>query len=94
MTTQDILTDLAGILRNFQGREYSDTIDRDTRFFNDLGFASIEAVLLGETLEKHYGTRLPFHQLLADLGQRQADDFTVGELADFLARHLPYTREG
>jgi acyl carrier protein len=88
MNADAIVADLAELLRDFQGREYSDVIGRPTRFFSDLGFASIDAVVLGETLEKRYGRKLPFHQLLAELGRRQAEDFTVGEMADFLARHL------
>lgn len=84
-----ILDDLAEMLRDFQGREYSDPIDRHTRFFGDLGFASIDAVVLGEALEKRYGVKLPFNQLLATLAQQGAEDLEVGELADFLTRHLP-----
>ena len=88
MNEQTILDDLARLLSDFQGREYSGTIDRGTRFFADLDFASIDAVVLGETLEQRYGRKLPFHELLAELGQRQQDDFQVGDLVDFLARHL------
>jgi acyl carrier protein len=93
MTPDRILADLADLLRDFQGREYSDVIGRRTRFFGDLGFASIDAVVLGEALEKRYGRKLPFNQLLAELGQRQAEDLEVGELADFLSRHLPSDME-
>lgn len=89
MTAADILADLADLLSNFQGREYSDVITRETRFFGDLGFASIDAVVLGEELEKRYGRRLPFNQLLAESMQRQAEDLEVGELVDFLGRYLP-----
>jgi acyl carrier protein len=83
-----ILDDLAGLLRDFDGREYSGPIDRTTRFFGDLGLASIDAVVLGEKLERLYGRRLPFHQLLADLGRRGAEDLELGELVDFLHAHL------
>lgn len=94
MTADAVLVDLAALLRNFQGREYSDVIDRKTRFFTDLGFASIDAVVLGEELERRYGHRLPFNQLLAESMQRQAEDLEVGELADFLVRHLPSEKGG
>jgi acyl carrier protein len=83
-----ILDDLAGVLRNFHGREYEGPIDRDTCFFADLGLASIDAVVLGEMLETHYGRRLAFGELMADLGQRTDRDLRIGELADFLERHL------
>jgi acyl carrier protein len=84
----DILSDLRRILGNFNGREYSGPIGRDTRFFGDLGLASIDAVVLGETLEHHYGRRLPFGELMAELGKRQDRDLQIGELADFLHKSL------
>jgi acyl carrier protein len=83
-----ILDDLAQILGNFHGRQYDGPIDRETRFFADLGLASIDAVVLGENLETHYGRKLPFGELMADLGQRTDRDLRIGELADFLQRHL------
>ena len=60
---QMILDDLAVILGNFHGREYSGRIDADTMFFADLGLASIDAVVLGEMLETKYGRKLPFGDL-------------------------------
>jgi acyl carrier protein len=87
-TEAAILDDLAGILASFEGREYSGTIDADTLFFADLGLASIDAVVLGETLERRYGRRLPFDELMADLGRREDRDLRIGDLAAFLARHL------
>ncbi len=83
-----ILRDLADVLADFHGREYSGAIDAETRFFADLGLASIDAVVLGETLEGRYGRPLPFGQLMADLGRREDRDLTMGELASFLKRHL------
>jgi acyl carrier protein len=86
--SSEILGDLAGILSNFQGREYSDPIGRDTLFFGDLGFSSIDAVVLGERLAEFYGAPLPFHKFLADAAARRVQDIRVGELADFLADHV------
>ena len=83
-----IRPDLARILGDFQGREYSGPIGRETRFFADLGLASIDAVVLGETLQEHYGRPLPFGDLMAELGKRADRDLTIGELADFLVRNL------
>jgi acyl carrier protein len=75
-------------LRNFEGREYYGEIGRHTRFFDDLGCASIDAVVLGEQLEEHFGQKLPFNDLLLDLGNRGATDLEIGELAQFVHRHL------
>jgi acyl carrier protein len=83
-----ILADLARVFADFQGREYSGPIGAGTRFFADLGLASIDAVVLGETLQERYGRPLPFGELMADLGRREDRDLSLGELASFLARHI------
>ena len=88
MSESEILADLAKILSDFQGREYSGLIDRETKFFGDLGLASIDAVVLGEILQEHYARPLHFHELMADLGRRADRDLSIGELAEFLARNL------
>lgn len=87
-SAEDLIEDVAAVLRDFHGREYSARIDRDTRFFADLGLASIDAVVLGETLEARYGRPLPFGDLMADLGRRTDRDLRVGELVDFLSVNL------
>jgi hypothetical protein len=87
-TEQQVLDDLAGLLRSFNGREYSGPITADTLFFADLGMMSIDAVVLAETLERHHGRTFPFHLFLAGLKERGAGDLSVGELAAFLHRHL------
>jgi acyl carrier protein len=88
LTSDSLLSDLEGIFRNFHGREYSGPIGMETRFFADMGLASIDAVVLGETLESHYGRRLPFGDLMAELGKRSDRDLRLGELVSFLETHL------
>ncbi len=85
---QQVLYDLAGLLRDFNGREYSGPITPQTLFFADLGMMSIDAVVLAETLERRYGRAFPFVAFLAGLKQRGVDDLTVGELAAFLHQEL------
>jgi acyl carrier protein len=87
-TPEQILHDLADLLRDFNGREYSGPIGPHTLFFGDLGMVSIDAVVLAETLEQGYGRKFPFNDFLADLGRRGVEDLEVGELARFLSRHL------
>ena len=91
-TRAEILADVARILSSFHGHEYSGAIGPETRFFADLGLASIDAVVLGETLETHYGRPLPFGELMAELGGRAERDMSVGEVAAFLERHLASQR--
>jgi acyl carrier protein len=88
VSEREILDDLARVFAEFQGREYSGAIAPATRFFADLGLASIDAVVLGESLQERYGRPLPFGELMADLGRREDRDLTLGELSAFLARHL------
>jgi acyl carrier protein len=87
-TVDQLVDDLAGIVCNFNGREYSGDIGLETQFFGDLGMVSIDAVILSETLEQHYGQQFPFQRFLSELGQRGARDVTIGELAEFLHQHL------
>jgi acyl carrier protein len=82
------MQDVAGILRHFNGREYSGEIGPETDFFGDLGLASIDAVVLGEDLEGHYGRKIPFHLFMADLGRRAVRDIQLGDLVAFLHQHL------
>ncbi|HEY6564969.1 MAG TPA: hypothetical protein VIY86_10765, partial [Pirellulaceae bacterium] len=72
------------LLRNFQGREYSGPLTRDTRLFADLAWTSIEAIVLGEELNRRLDQEFPFHELLSGLRDRGAEDLSVGELVDFL----------
>ncbi len=88
LSEPEVLADVARILADFQGREYLGVIDRQTRFFADLGLASIDAVVLGEMLQDHYGRPLPFGDLMAELGRRDDRDLSIGELTAFLVRHL------
>jgi acyl carrier protein len=88
LSSAEIMADLSEILASFNGRDYSGLIGPETRFFADLGLASIDAVVLGETLEAHYGRPLPFGALMADLGGRTERDMKLGEMAEFLHRHL------
>ncbi len=93
-TKEQIMNEVAEILRNFHGREYSGDIGPETLFFGDLGLASIDAVVLGETLEEKYGRKLPFHLFMADLGRRAVRDIPLGELVAFLHQHLNASTAG
>jgi acyl carrier protein len=83
-----IFDELVQIVRHFPGREFSGPVSPASRFFGDLGFVSIDAVVLGELLEEHFRQKLSFHRFLSDLGKRQAQDVTLGEVADFLRAEL------
>jgi acyl carrier protein len=82
------LGDVIAILSDQMGTRYASSIGEDTRMFADLGLASIDAVVLSETLQKHYDRPLPFNELMAQVGRRTERDLSIGELITFLSTHL------
>ena len=87
-TTEQVIEDLAGILRSFPDREYLGEIHSRTRFFDDLGFASIDAVVLAEKIQEYYRQEFPFREFLDELRKHEDIDIRIGELAAFVRRHL------
>ncbi|MGC8640879.1 MAG: acyl carrier protein [Isosphaeraceae bacterium] len=84
----EILADLRYVLREALSVDPITPIEPETRFFADLGLASIDAVVLGEAIQRRLQRCLPFDQLLAELGQRDERDLAIGELIAFLQRHI------
>ena len=82
------LADLRCVFRESLGVDPVTPIDPATRFFADLGLASIDAVVLGEAIQQRCGRRVPFDQLLAELGGRAQRDLEISELIAFLQPHL------
>lgn len=68
--------------------EYSGEITESTFFLADLGFESLDVVVLGTAMQEHYGQVLPFPELFAEIGQRGIRDVTLGEWVDFIYKHL------
>ena len=66
----EILDDVIAVLERDLGVQSSTAINEDTRFFADLGLASIDAVVLSERLQEHYGRPLPFNDLMAEIGRK------------------------
>lgn len=67
--------------------DYSSEITENTGLFGDLGFESLDAVVLGTAIQEHYRCVMPFAELLADVGQRQVRELTIGELVSFVETH-------
>jgi acyl carrier protein len=87
-TRSEILRDVSTLLEDHMGVAPSSAIDEDTRFFADLGLASIDAVVLSEAIQQHYRRPLPFNDLMAEIGRRSDRDLSIGELVAFLDKHL------
>jgi acyl carrier protein len=88
ITEAEILDDLRRVFRESLGVDPVSPIDPATRFFADLGLASIDAVVLGESIQRQAGRRVPFDELLVELGTREERDLEIRELIAFLQRHL------
>ena len=84
---EQIRATLEAILADRLGVDAGRLEDR-TRFFADLGLASIDAVVLGEAIQAHYGRPVPFGELMSAMGRRADRDLEIGELVDFLGKHL------
>jgi acyl carrier protein len=87
-TRSEILGDVSTLLADHMGVPRSTAVDEGTRFFADLGLASIDAVVLSEAIQAHYGRPLPFNELMAEIGRRTDRDLSIGELVGFLSEHL------
>jgi acyl carrier protein len=84
----EILDDVIAILSDQIGIKFLSPIGEETLMFADLGLASIDAVVLSETLQRHYNRLLPFNELMAQIGRRSERDLSIGELITFLSAHL------
>lgn len=88
MTEAEILDELRDVFRDGLGVDPVDPIQPETRFFADLGLASIDAVVLGEVIQSHFAKPLPYDRLMADIGERAQRDMAISELIVFLKNHL------
>ncbi|HKI19672.1 MAG TPA: phosphopantetheine-binding protein [Isosphaeraceae bacterium] len=88
LSRAEILRDAVAILEQQLGVLSPSSINEETRFFADLGLASIDAVVLSEAIQKYYDRPLPFNDLMAEIGRRTDRDLSIGELVSFLSANL------
>jgi len=67
--------------------DYPDPVRAESLLFTELGFESLDAVVLCTAIQEHYQTPMPFAELLAEIGQQQRD-LSINELTDFVNTHL------
>ena len=88
-TREDVMEDVLMLLRGVaEDWEFNGKITPETRFFADMGLASLDVVVLGTAVQEHYGRVFPFMQLFAEIGEKQVPDIPVGEWVDFIYRQL------
>ncbi len=88
---ESLVPRLVALLEDFTqdwDHELSGQMTRETRLLADLGFESIDIIQLVVAIEEEIThKKMPFDQLLMKDG-RYVDDLSIGQIADFLARHL------
>ncbi len=70
--------------------DYSRPVGPDSLLFTELGLESLDAVVLGTTIQEHFQKPLPFSELLSEIGRDQRD-LSIKELVDFVDLHLKET---
>jgi phosphopantetheinyl transferase/acyl carrier protein len=70
-----------------QDWDYTEPVGPESLLFTELGFESLDAVVLCTAIQEHYHTPMPFAELLAEIGQQQRD-LSIAELTDFVDTHL------
>lgn len=68
--------------------DYSQAVGPDSLLFSQLGFESLDAVVLGTAIQEHYQREMPFAELFASIGQRTVRDLSVAELVEFVDSNL------
>lgn len=85
----EVLQDTLEILAEYCADQDLDvSISEATRFLGDLGFESLEVVIIANTTQSRYGRPFPFNDFFAAVGQREDGDATVGEWVDFVCDQL------
>ena len=88
-TYDQVISDVLGLLDQLSDDwEYSGEITAETGLLTDLGFESLELVVLGVSIQEHYSEQIPFEEMLSDIGKRKLPDIYIGDLVDFIHKHL------
>ena len=82
---KDVLTMLSKVSEDW---EFTGEITPETRFFADMGLASLDVVVLGTAIQEHYGRVFPFMEFFAELGEKQLPDIPVKDWVEFIHRQL------
>jgi acyl carrier protein len=85
-----VLGDVLALMGELAGDwEYEGELTAETGLFGDLGFESLELVILGSSLQERYG-QLPFAEFLTMIGLQGKKDVSIGELVRFVCENGHY----
>ena len=86
---EEIVNDVLRLLRQLADDwEYSGEITEDTNLFGDMGFQSMDVVILATVVQEHYQRILPFTEFFAELGEREQHDISIREWVDFVYQSM------
>src|SRR2546423_1115928 len=86
---EEVLADVLQLLQTMnESWEYEKPIGEDTYLLTDLALQSMDVAILGSTIHHEYGRVLPFADFLKETAQSNRQDVTVGEVVDFIYKHL------
>jgi len=74
------------LIREIVGEDWvwATPIEPETSFAGDLGFKSIEVVILAEKLHEHYGENLDFIGWISEMELDEIMSLRVGQLVEFI----------
>jgi acyl carrier protein len=67
--------------------DFNEEIRPSTWLVADLGFESIDIVVLGTAIQQQLNDKLPFTEYLSQVGQREKRDISFDELVSFVENH-------
>lgn len=88
-TREETYTYVHGMIQNLM-QDWDDAdaeLKPDTLLFSGLGLESLDAVVLGASIQEHYSVEMPFGEMYTELGE-QEKDLSLAELVDFVHSHL------
>ncbi len=88
-TRSEILRDMYQLLQEMlEDMDYPGELTEETTFLDDLGFESLDVVIMANTTQERYNLTFPFAEYFAEIGERENNDVTIGEWVDFLYHHI------
>lgn len=87
------LSVIADTIRKTIGEDWIEDfeIGRQTRFTDDLEIESIEFVKMADALQAHFGEEVDIIGWLSSKSIHELIQLNVGDVADYIAAHLPAT---
>lgn len=84
----EILSEIVAVLEELADDwEYAGEIGEHTMLMGEMGFESLDIVVLATALQERYPQEIPFSEFFAALGEREGGDVSVAEWVDFIAAH-------